>query len=90
MKYFNHRWRLRPRLLRGISDVDLSTTVLGQTVSMPICVAPTGSQKLAHPDGEIATAKGNTRNPYEGYISSDSTQEFPPPPKKNKNKRINK
>ncbi|KAK3745677.1 hypothetical protein QZH41_019005, partial [Actinostola sp. cb2023] len=51
------RFRLRPRMLRGISQVDLSTTVLGQTVSMPICVAPTGFHRLAHPDGELATAR---------------------------------
>lgn len=45
-------------MLRGISEVDMSTTLLGQTVSMPICVAPSGHQTLAHPDGERATAKG--------------------------------
>src|SRR5690606_22174522 len=33
------------------------TAVLGQQVSMPILVAPTAFQKLAHPDGELATAR---------------------------------
>ena len=37
--------------------MDLSTTFLGEKVTLPI--APTATQKLAHPDGEQATAKGN-------------------------------
>ena len=36
-------------MLRGISEVDMSTILLGETVSMPICVAPTGFAILAHP-----------------------------------------
>ena len=40
--------------------MDLSTTILGQKVTLPIGIAPTATQKLAHPDGEQATAKGNT------------------------------
>ena len=55
----NFRLRIRPRVLCGISEVDLSTTVLGEKVSLPIGIAPTATQKLAHPDGEQATAKGN-------------------------------
>jgi isopentenyl diphosphate isomerase/L-lactate dehydrogenase-like FMN-dependent dehydrogenase len=37
----------------------MSTTILGNKIDFPICIAPTAVQKLAHPDGEIATAKGN-------------------------------
>ena len=39
--------------------MDLSTTILGEKVTLPIGIAPTATQKLAHPDGEQATAKGN-------------------------------
>ena len=41
--------------------MDLSTTILGEKVTVPIIIgiAPTATQKLAHPDGEQATAKGN-------------------------------
>lgn len=49
---------LRPRLLRDVQHRDLSTTVLGTPVSMPIFVCPAGGHKIAHPDGELATAKG--------------------------------
>lgn len=51
------RLLLRWRSLRGFSKVDLSTTVQGQRISMPVCVAPTAMQRMAHPDGEVATAR---------------------------------
>ncbi|XP_063040752.1 hydroxyacid oxidase 1 [Engraulis encrasicolus] len=51
------RWRFFPRVLRDVSAVDLSTEVLGQTVSMPICVAATAMQRMAHPEGETATVR---------------------------------
>jgi isopentenyl diphosphate isomerase/L-lactate dehydrogenase-like FMN-dependent dehydrogenase len=52
------RWVLRPRVLVDVSGVTAQTTVLDTVVSMPILVAPTAFQKLAHPDGETATARG--------------------------------
>lgn len=51
------RLRIRPRVLCGISQVDLSTTILGERISMPIGIAPTATLILAHPDGEKATAR---------------------------------
>ncbi|MFB2918337.1 alpha-hydroxy acid oxidase [Aerosakkonema funiforme] len=51
------RYKLRPRMLVDVSQRDLSTTVLGRSLKMPILVAPMAFQCLAHPEGEIATAK---------------------------------
>ncbi|XP_035262747.1 hydroxyacid oxidase 1 [Anguilla anguilla] len=51
------RWRLYPRVLRDVSQVDLSVSVLGQRLSMPVCVAATAMQRMAHPDGETATMR---------------------------------
>ncbi|KAG7222030.1 hypothetical protein INR49_028194 [Caranx melampygus] len=51
------RWCLVPRVLRDVSSVDLSVSVLGQRLSMPLCVAATAMQRMAHPDGETATAR---------------------------------
>jgi isopentenyl diphosphate isomerase/L-lactate dehydrogenase-like FMN-dependent dehydrogenase len=51
------RWQLRPRVLVDVSEVTTATTVLGCEVSMPVLVAPTAFQRLAHPDGEVATAR---------------------------------
>lgn len=51
------RLRLYYRVLAGVAARDLSTTVLGQPVSMPILVAPTAFHKLACDAGEIASAR---------------------------------
>ena len=53
-----HRIRLRPRVMRDVSTRDASTSILGHRIPFPIAISPTGKQKLAHPDGEIATARG--------------------------------
>ncbi|XP_029671928.1 peroxisomal (S)-2-hydroxy-acid oxidase GLO5 isoform X2 [Formica exsecta] len=50
-------YRIRPRFLRDVSKRDISTTVLGHKVSMPLGVAPTAMQRMAHPDGECANAR---------------------------------
>lgn len=47
---------LRPRVLTDVSRCDLSTTVLGQPLAVPIGVAPMAYHRLVHPDGEVATA----------------------------------
>jgi 4-hydroxymandelate oxidase len=51
------RIAMMPRVLVDVSVRDLSTTVLGELVSMPILIAPVAFQALAHPDGEVATTK---------------------------------
>lgn len=50
------RYRLRPRVLTGTEQVDTSTSLLGTHVSMPLGLAPTAMHRLAHPEGEVATA----------------------------------
>jgi 4-hydroxymandelate oxidase len=52
------RLRLRPRVLRDITAIDTSTTVLGTPVATPVMVAPSGRHKIYHPDGERGTARG--------------------------------
>ncbi|KAF9587737.1 hypothetical protein IFM89_004714 [Coptis chinensis] len=47
----------QPTTLLDVSRINLSTTVLGYNLSSPIMLAPTGCHKLAHPEGEIATAR---------------------------------
>src|SRR3954462_205137 len=51
------RWRLRPRMLGDVSATTIATPVLGTQFSMPLVVAPTASQRMAHADGEPATAR---------------------------------
>ena len=50
------RYRLLPRALVDVSSVDLSTTLLGRRVAMPIGFAPVAQQALANPDGELIPA----------------------------------
>jgi 4-hydroxymandelate oxidase len=50
-------YMLRPRALVDVSQRDLSTRVLGQAIRMPILIAPMAFQCLAHPEGEVATAR---------------------------------
>ena len=49
---------LRPRVLRDVSATSPGTQVLGHPVASPVLVAPTASHKLAHPEGEVAVARG--------------------------------
>jgi isopentenyl diphosphate isomerase/L-lactate dehydrogenase-like FMN-dependent dehydrogenase len=44
----------QPNVLRDVSEVDLSSTVLGKRVSMPVGIAPTGFTRMMHTEGEIA------------------------------------
>jgi 4-hydroxymandelate oxidase len=50
------RIALLPHMLVDVSERHMGTTVLGEPVSMPILIAPTAFQGLAHPKGEVATA----------------------------------
>ena len=52
------RWQLHPHVLAGLDGVATTTTILGTAVTTPVVVAPTAIQGLAHPEGEVATARG--------------------------------
>jgi 4-hydroxymandelate oxidase len=52
------RWQLHPHVLAGVAEVSTATTLLGSPVATPVAVAPTAIQGLAHPEGEVATARG--------------------------------
>lgn len=50
-------WDLVPNVLAGISDVDLSTSVMGRKLDLPLFFSPTAMQRLFHHDGERALAR---------------------------------
>lgn len=64
---------LRPRYLVDVSERNLGTTVLGTPVEFPVLLAPTGFQQLAHPDGELATARAAHRAGTIMVLSTFST-----------------
>jgi 4-hydroxymandelate oxidase len=51
------RWRLRPRMLAGLSEWGTEAEVFGAEASMPILVAPVAYQRLVDPEGEVAMAR---------------------------------
>ncbi|CAN7583512.1 alpha-hydroxy acid oxidase [Mesorhizobium sp. LjNodule214] len=48
---------LVPNVLRGVSEIDMSVTVMGQKLAMPVYCSPTALQRLFHHQGERAVAK---------------------------------
>ncbi len=65
--------RLVPRQLRDVSAIDVRVTLLGHALAHPILLAPTACHRLAHPDGEIATARGARAAGAGMVLSSYST-----------------
>ena len=55
------RVAFHPRVLRDVSTVDLSTTVLGGPAALPLVLAPTGFTRMMHHEGEVAVARAAAR-----------------------------
>jgi isopentenyl diphosphate isomerase/L-lactate dehydrogenase-like FMN-dependent dehydrogenase len=51
------RWRIVPRMLRRVTERDLSTTVLGTAMTAPVLTAPIGALGLVHPDADLAVTR---------------------------------
>ena len=68
------RWRIVPRMLRGVADRDLSVDVLGRTHAYPLMVTPIGVQGMLHEDGERATARACREMDVPFVLSSVSTE----------------
>src|SRR4051812_37785526 len=51
------RRKLRPRVLVDVAEVSAKATVLGTEIALPVLIAPLAMQRMAHPDGEQATAR---------------------------------
>jgi len=65
---------LVPRVLRDVSEIDISTDILGARSSMPLIIAPTGFPRIAHPDGELATARSAARHDIPFSLSTMGTR----------------
>jgi 4-hydroxymandelate oxidase len=51
------RRRIAYRVMAGVGEVDVATTVLGERLALPVAIAPTAFHRLADPEGEAATAR---------------------------------
>jgi 4-hydroxymandelate oxidase len=68
------QFRIRPRMLMDVSKRDLSTEVLGQSLQMPLLIAPMAFQCLAAPEGEVATARAASKAGVGLILSTMSTK----------------
>jgi L-lactate dehydrogenase (cytochrome)/(S)-mandelate dehydrogenase len=66
------RWALRPKVLVDVSKTDLSVTVCGQELALPILVAPTGLSGLTHYEGDRGLARAAEANGTRAIISTAS------------------
>ncbi len=71
------KYYLRPRRLVDVSSIDTSLSILGQSYSSPIMIAPLGIQRLFHPQGEIATANAAASLGHNMVASTVSNHAFP-------------
>ena len=69
-------WAFRPRVLRDVSALDLSTNVLGAKVSLPVLIAPCGGHKKAHPEGEFATFRAAAACGTIFAVSANASADF--------------
>lgn len=62
-----------PRWMSDVSRIDLTTTVLGEQLSMPYLLAPAGLASVVHKDGELAVARAAAKANTIFCISTGST-----------------
>ncbi|KAL2827312.1 FMN-dependent dehydrogenase [Aspergillus pseudoustus] len=62
----------RPRVMRDVSSVDLSSSILGISTSMPLFICPTGVARLINPDAEKALARAAKSTGITEIISTNS------------------
>jgi len=64
----------RPRVLRGLKNVDTASTILGRPMAYPLVLAPTGFTRIADPAGELAVARAAERAGLPYTLSTLSTR----------------
>ncbi|GHC59887.1 alpha-hydroxy acid oxidase [Neogemmobacter tilapiae] len=79
---------LIPSVLRGVKDIDLSTTVMGQKIDLPVYLSPTALQRLFHHQGERATAAAAEKFGTMFGVSSLGTVSMEEMAKKHKNPQV--
>ena len=66
------RWALRPKVLVDVSKTDLSETVCGHELALPVLVAPTGLSGLTHHEGDCGLARAAEAHGTRAIISTAS------------------
>lgn len=68
------RYEFVPRILRDVSNIDTSTTLLGRTLPSPLIFSPTGFTRIAHSEGELAVARVAAAHQLPYCLSTLSTR----------------
>jgi 4-hydroxymandelate oxidase len=68
--------RFQPHVLKDVTDVDPSVTLLGRRASVPWGIAPTTLQRTVHPDGELAMARAAAAAGSVMVVSSNAGTSF--------------
>lgn len=68
------RIEFRPNVLRDVSQIDLSTSLFGSKIAMPLILAPTGYTRLTHSQGELSVARAAARAGIPYSLSTMSTR----------------
>ncbi|HMH93686.1 MAG TPA: alpha-hydroxy acid oxidase [Streptosporangiaceae bacterium] len=68
------RAELVPRVLRDVSGIDTSATLLGRRLPMPLVVAPTGFTRIASPGGELDVSRAAARAGLPYTLSTMATR----------------
>src|ERR1044072_9273422 len=68
-----HRYALRPRRLVDVSTIDMSLELFGAKYDSPVVIAPTGSNRAFHPEGELAVARAAKAGNHLQMLSTVAT-----------------
>ncbi len=82
------RCDLLPSVLNGVSEVDMSVTIMGQKLDMPVYCSPTALQRLFHHQGERAVAAAAEKYGTMFGVSSLGTVSLEELKKKHKNPQV--
>ena len=72
------RWRIVPRMLRDVSERDLSIELFGRRLDSPFLLAPIGVQSIIHSEGELASARAAASVGVPFILSGASTHPIEP------------
>lgn len=74
-----YRWRIRPLMLRGSRERDLTIELLGLTLPVPFMLAPVGVLSIVHPEAELAVGRACAATgvtPMLSTVSSNTLEDF--------------
>lgn len=64
------KYRILPRVLKDVSQVNTKISLFGRDITFPLCVSPAGLQGMAHPDAELATSRACSKAGVNMGVSS--------------------